>query len=223
MLTSFSKQHKLIKSIVSKHWNILRNDRILATVLPERARVIFRGAPTLQSKIAPNIINPPTRPSFFFQLVGYHPCKKCTVCKYNISSRSKNLEFRSTVTGKTYPIKHFCTCSTKYVVYLITCPCGQQYVGRTIRKFSVRVAEHIALILAGDIHHTVPRHYKKHHAQNPNGTQFLIIDQFVSPWRGSPKTRGVSQLETFWIYELCTHIPSGLNVEWDINSFINKS
>lgn len=32
----------------------------------------------------------------------------------------------------------------------------------------------------------------------------------------------MSRLETFWIYELQSHSPLGLNIEWDINAFINK-
>lgn len=55
MLTSFSVQH----------------------VLPEQTRVIFRGAPSLQSKIAPILLTPQYVLLFIYNLVGYYPCKKC--------------------------------------------------------------------------------------------------------------------------------------------------
>lgn len=81
LLTAFSTQHKQIKAIFEQHWGILRNDKFLGSVLPERPKVIYRGVPSLKSKIAPTIINPPIRPTFFHNWTGYHPCKKCTVCR----------------------------------------------------------------------------------------------------------------------------------------------
>lgn len=223
MLTSFSIQHKQVRAILSKHWDILKSDRVLSTALPDQAKVIFRGAPTLQSKIAPNITNPPIRQPLFHEMEGFYSCRKCTVCQHNSGIGRKTVSFTSSVTHKQYSIKQFCTCTTSYIVYLITCHCGKQYVGRTIRSFSVRVAEHIALIKSGDTKHTVPRHYKLHHNRVIKGTQFVVIDRYVPPWRGGAMTRGVSRLETFWIHELRTHFPLGMNVELDINAFINRA
>lgn len=190
MLTTFSTQYRQIKAIFTKHWDILKIDHILGPSLPEQAKMIFRGAPTLQSRIAPNIINPPTRTTFFQELTVSFPCRKCTVCQHNTGVGRKVVTFRSSVTNKQYSIKHFCTCETHYIVYLITCPCGKQYVGRTIRTFSIRVAEHISLIKSGDTKHPVPRHYRLHHNRNLKGTSFLIIDRYIALWRGGAKTRG---------------------------------
>lgn len=223
MFTSFSTQHKQVKAILSKHWGILKNDRILNTVLPDRAKIIFRGAPTLRSKIAPNIINPPIRQPFFHEMEGFYSCRKCTVCQHNSGIGRKTVSFTSTVTQKWYPVKQFCTCTTSYIVYLITCHSGKQYVGRTICFFAIRVAEHIALIRSGGTKHTVPRHYKLNHNRVIEGSQFVVIDKYIPPWRGGARTRGVSYLETFWIYELCTHFPLGMNVELDVNAFINRA
>ena len=223
MLTSYSNQHRDVQNIINKHWDILKSDKVLGPSLPEQAKVIFRGAPTLRNSIAPNVVDPPERPVFFQDMKGYYPCKKCRVCQFNTNGRTKSLEFGSTSTGRQYPIKVFCTCATTHVVYLVTCPCGKQYVGRTIRAFSVRVGEHVTKIIGGSTKHTVPRHYRECHARNPKGSQFLIIDKYVAPWRGGAKTRGVSRLEAYWIYELRTYVPYGLNVDWDINAFINQS
>ena len=176
----------------------------------------------MRNQIAPNVPDPPVKPKFFPLSKGYHPCRRCKVCTYNITKK-KSINFRSTVTGVEFPIKQFSTCATRYVVYLLTCPCGKQYVGRTIRSFSTRAGEHIAKILAGYPKHTVPRHYLEHHNKKVEGTLFQIIDHFVPHWRGEPGTRGVSKLEVYWIYQLKSYTPHGLNVEWDVNSFINQS
>lgn len=183
-LTSFSTQHRHIKRIFQHHWDVLKTDKILGPLLPETPKVVFRGVPSLRNKLAPNVIDPPKKTSFFHNWTGFHPCKRCLVCQHNTCGRRTSHEFSSTVTGRTYAIKQFSTCATTGIVYLITCPCGKQYVGRTIRSFTVRVSEHINLIKAGSTKHTVPRHYRECHDRNPEGTQFLIIDRYVAPWRG---------------------------------------
>ena len=35
MITSYSTQHRQVKNIIDKHWDILRNDSVLRPVLPE--------------------------------------------------------------------------------------------------------------------------------------------------------------------------------------------
>lgn len=59
--------------------------------------------------------------------------------------------------------------------------------------------------------------------ETPKGSQFLIIDKYIPPWRGGAMTRGVSCLETYWIHQLQTYSPFGLNIEWDINDFISQA
>lgn len=58
-------------------------DHIIWPLLPDKVDVIYRGAPSLQMQIPPNIINPPSQPTFFHDLKGYFPCKKCNVCLQN--------------------------------------------------------------------------------------------------------------------------------------------
>ena len=42
--------------------------------------------------------------------------------------------------GKQIPIKCVITYSTKAVIYLITCPCGKNYVGKTKREVKVQIS-----------------------------------------------------------------------------------
>lgn len=92
-LTSFFTQYKQLKYIFERHWDILRNDKILGPLLPERPKMIYRGVPSLKNKLAPNIINPPIKPTFFHNWTGFNPCKRCTVRQYNICGRRTNHEF----------------------------------------------------------------------------------------------------------------------------------
>lgn len=125
-MTAFSVQHKQIKYIFNRHWKVLKNDRVLGPALPDRAAVIYRGTPSLRGQIAPNVIDPPTRPSFFHNLKGYYPCCKCNVCVHNACRRRKSKTFESTSTSAIYQMKHCTTYATHHIVYLITCPCKKQ-------------------------------------------------------------------------------------------------
>lgn len=60
-------------------------------------------------------------------------------------------------------MKTFITCYTPNVVYLLTCPCGFQYNGSTIRLLQVRINEHIGNIKRGFKGHPVSRHYLEVH------------------------------------------------------------
>lgn len=120
-------------------------------------------------------------------------------------------------------LQPFITCSTEGVVYLLQCPCGLQYVGRTKRSLSVRLNEHVTNILTGFLKHPVSRHYLEVHNRNPAKTIFLGIDRYTPHWRGGSLVRRISRLEMAWVHKLKCYTPFGLNVEVDLNTFIDNS
>lgn len=125
------------------HWPVIKNDRILGPLLPNNPRVLFRGAMSLRHTLAPNVPDPPQRPTFFGDLKGFSPCRRCRVCRVNALRQRRLTEFTSVGTGVTYPINSLITCTSKCVVYLLRCPCGLEYVGWTTRKqCKVRGAYH---------------------------------------------------------------------------------
>lgn len=65
--TTFSGQHYKIKKSFKKHWSVLKNDRVLGPILPDKPGYIFRGLPSLQASVAPNILDLPKRIPFFQQ------------------------------------------------------------------------------------------------------------------------------------------------------------
>lgn len=165
-LTAFSVQHRKIKDIVNKHWKVLKKDRCLGPVLPDRAAVTYRGATSMQGSVSLNVVDPPKRTSFY-QLKGFYSFRRCNVCHHNTCGRRKTEVFTSTTTGRSYPMKQFTTCAMHHIVYLLTCPCKKQYVGNTIRPFSVRANEHITNIKNGKTNHNVPKHYIRQHNKDP--------------------------------------------------------
>lgn len=149
--------------------------------------------------MAPNVPDPPTRPTCFDNLKGYYLCGKCHACKINIHRGRKITEFTSAGTGVTYPIKTFITCKTKCVVYLLRCPCILEQVGRTIRMLHIRIGEYINICTDFD-KHNVSKHYDLKHNRDPRCTTFVASEKYVPHWRGSNGKRDISRAETNWIF-----------------------
>lgn len=189
-----------------------------------KPRKFFRGAPSFRNRLAPNVLDPRVDKSTFFdQLTGFYKCRKCRVCSFNSCHDRRTQSFISTSTGQTHTIAPFVTCSTLGVVYLLQCPCGLQYIGRTKRPLSVRLNEHITNILTGFRNHSVSKHYRLVHNRDPSNTLFLWIDRYKPHWRGSSMVREISRLEMAWIHRVRTYTPHGLNIEVDVNAFIDNS
>lgn len=55
--------------------------------------------------------------------------------------------------------------------------CGLQYVGRTTRKLSIRIGEHIKNIKKGIRHHSVSNHFRNKHNRDPKYLKFYAIDK----------------------------------------------
>lgn len=131
--------------------------------------------------------------------------------------------FTSNSTLQTFDVEPFITCATEGVVYLIQCPCGLQYVGRTKRAMRVWLNEHIGNIRRGFEKHPVSRHYDLVHSRDPSKILFVGIDKYRPHWRGSSLVREISKLEMAWIYRLKTYTYFGLNVDTDVNAFITNA
>lgn len=82
-ITTYSTKDYSIKKLIYKHWHILQNNRILVPLLLVRPQAVYRGVPSLRDQIASNILDPPKRASYWHNLTGYYPCRRCLVCTIN--------------------------------------------------------------------------------------------------------------------------------------------
>ncbi|XP_077145116.1 uncharacterized protein LOC143807448 [Ranitomeya variabilis] len=69
---------------------------------------------------------------------GTFPCLHCNQC----SNVLRGSSFNHPHSGKSFPIKHYYTCDSTHVVYLIKCPCGVLYVGETTQRIHERISKH---------------------------------------------------------------------------------
>lgn len=111
--------------------------------------------------------------------------------------------FRSSVTKQRFRIKiHDLCCSTKNIIYLITCTkCKKQYVGLTRKTLRERINHHRSTILTKQ-----PR-YISSHFRLPDHSITNLSVQIID----STKSEELAELERYWIQKLQTTTPKGLN------------
>lgn len=124
--------------------------------------------------------------------------------------------FYSTRTGKTYHINNDITVESKYVCYLITLlNTGEQYVGETKRRLRTRANEHFTKNISKDACSPLAIAFKK----NLKGLHPLL-NIIIQPIDQGNNKKDIIKKEEFWIRELRTLYPYGLNIRmgfrnWD--------
>lgn len=92
LIMNYSVQHKQVERIIKKYWPLLKADKTLHNVLPDKPRFTYRRVPTLRALVAKNVLEPPKRVTelSFFQGKGFHPCRRCYACQ-NTNLMDKNV------------------------------------------------------------------------------------------------------------------------------------
>ncbi len=106
-------------------------------------------------------------------------------------------------TVKSLSIRSVITCSTTHVVYLIRCPCGLAYVGKTTRELRTRISEHRSTIRTGDEKSPVAAHFKRA-GHNVSALRYIGVERVDTSPRGGDRGKKLLQRETFWIHFLNT-------------------
>ena len=116
--------------------------------------------------------------------------------------------FSSYRTGRRYNIRTHMTCKSSNIVYLITCrKCSVQYVGETENPLHIRMNGHRSDICMGKLEKPVAAHFSQpgHSTGNLQVCGIEKIHRDSAMWR--------KQRESYWIFELRTLIPNGLNLD----------
>lgn len=219
-ITTFNFQYKKMENILKKHWSILLQDPLLKTSLPLIPRITYRKAPSLKNRIAPSklpIDKPISNPTTLIPLVGMYQCKKarCKTCMFVEHGKKSFLS-----KGRIYTLEQFYNCSSNFVVYGLTCPCGLIYVGRTICPLRQRFGQHRRLIEGGKDKHSVPRHFAECHNKSTTGLSVWVIEQIPKHMSEAERFKKLCARETFWIYCLDVLSPGGLNEGIEISTVL---
>ena len=197
-------------SILHKNWNLIQKDQTLSKLFPSTPVTAYRRPNSLRDILVKANIKKKSNPS----PGGYTRCNRtnCLCCKAELTERT----FQSTATQEKFTIYLNFSCKTKNCIYLLTCGvCKIQYVGQTITTFNMRLNNHRSWCRTGK-NCPVTRHVKsKGHPFD--SFKFQIIDQSEEL-----SSDTLDQRENFWIHQLCTLEPGGLN-ERDENKIKKKT
>lgn len=147
-ISNFHYQYREIENLFSKYWHILCRNRHLCDTLPNKPQFIYRRAPNFGDQVVRKILDPPDPQALKIDLKGFFSCRKCICCR-TVTMTMTGMTSVTNIDQETFEIDTFITCNSSYVVYLLWCPCGLYYVGRTKRLLKVRIAEHLANIRNG--------------------------------------------------------------------------
>ena len=144
--------------------------------------------------------------------VNNYSVQYCNTPQYKIchlQTLDINPQFYSNLAYEKYNINGHGMCNTKNCIYLICCNvenCHMKYVGFTTTKLNKRLAGHRANILNGTEGCIMLDHFTKHH----NITNMVIKPIDICDGKVLHKR------EQFWMQELNTIFPYGLNNRIDI-------
>ena len=126
-------------------------------------------------------------------------CSKCGRCRVSCPVMVEGGKFRSTNTGKTYPIRKKLDCDSSYVIYLVTCKkCRGQYVGKSQTPFKKRHSNHKQEIKRkyGGLGH--------HYGGNGCGYENVSVQIIDQVDQGDPMA--LAEKEVFWQNQLRCYV-----------------
>ena len=149
-------------------------------------------------------------------------CKSCNILE------NAGVSFKSAISSRSYPISDKdipMDCKTNNVIYLISCSrCQVQYVGQTSQSFNRRMSQHRSNIkLAKNRNSLLAQHFNGDFGCHSEHFTYKIIERIL-PDKNSTKeelTRKRKNRETFWMKELRTVTPYGINNNCDSKDWAN--
>lgn len=129
-ITNYFKGANRVKNIIQKNWSIIRNDPLIGHEFPSRPKIIFRKSPNLKEIITSHYIK--SKNEISHHLKGFFNCGRYKACQ-EAGQKRKNKPITSfrLRDGTIQKIRALSTCDSKNVIYVIQCPCGLRYMGRT--------------------------------------------------------------------------------------------
>ncbi len=92
----------------------------------------------------------------------------------------------------------------------------QLYVGKTTRALRTRMIEHTSAIRRPDDTSSISHHFKSAN-HSLSDMKFLGIERILPHRRGGDRDKNLLQREAFWIFELKSLFPEGMNEELELS------
>lgn len=221
IITKFGAQWGQVRKILNRHWHILAESPILGRIVGSRPLLTARRATNLRDNLVHSEYTRPTRRNWLTSLPllrGMFQCGRCHICKFV----DRTDMFANSDGTKQFNIHHFINCRSMRVIYMLTCPCGLIYVGKTKRQLRVRVGEHVQSILNKDDDRPLSLHFLEKHDGDPSGLKCKGIYKLNLPPRRGDFDKMLYQKEKMWIFMLKSMQPGGLNNECNLSVFLEQ-
>ncbi|CAH2327957.1 Hypothetical predicted protein, partial [Pelobates cultripes] len=203
-----------IMDILDRFWPLLHQDIHLKKVITPRASVTARRGRNIKDILVPSHLKSTPQKNTWLKstVLGTYQCGKCKACKF---IRRPSKKFQDSLGQQEFLVKNFFNCQTMGIVYLLSCSCKKLYVGKTSRKFKLRIGEHVNSVNPKRLVDTpVSKHLKLHHGGSAEGIRFCGIEKVILGPRGGDLDKRLLQRESFWIYKLKTLSPLVLAHRW---------
>lgn len=203
LILTFSSQHQPIRDAIEKYRFLLVEDPVLSSYVPPKPSITYRRAKSLKDELVQSHFVDPWSIRSVPAITT--PCGACEACQF--------LDVRNRVTlpnGQLWVQQRAVSCHSPRVIYLLLCPCGDFYVGKTRRPFSVRILEHVTAATSGYFKTTIGRHFAFKHIYTFSGVKFLPLTVLSCHDRGD-WDRVLLQAGACWIFRLGADRPPGLN------------
>ncbi|XP_066925555.1 uncharacterized protein [Clytia hemisphaerica] len=216
-ITTFNKNLPPIRTLLEKHWDILNINERFQDTFQQTPVIAYRRNKNLKDLLGQTSISNNKVSRKQQKLKGKcQPCLTRTgnLCCKQIMSTST---FTSQQTKRTYQIFHNVNCKSTRIIYLLECnKCHIQYIGKSETQFNQRLNNHRSNAYRPR-QETIPacKHFHQTNHDFNRDAKFTIIEQ-INETDIERMKRIILQRENFWIKELRTLAPHGLNQELNL-------
>uniref|UniRef100_A0A1B8Y0Y5 Helix-turn-helix domain-containing protein n=1 Tax=Xenopus tropicalis TaxID=8364 RepID=A0A1B8Y0Y5_XENTR len=216
---TYNNQWPSIKSILQRHWSVLKGDRDLGPILPHVPNLVARRSTSLGDLLVHSHYSEfkESPAHFLTPTVGSYKCHRCEACQYMAPMKS----FQQPGSSHIFQIRQFINCRTTGVIYVGMCSCPMLYVGKTFRELRKRVLEHIGTII-NNKETPIARHIRDFHRSDVTAISFFGIEKVKLGQRKGNIDNLLLKKECEWIYRLKSRAPMGLNEGFTFTPFIQK-
>lgn len=215
-VSTYGSHSGQVSGIIRNHWKLLQMGCPDTEAFGAPPLMSFKRDRNLRDSLVRADIGPQKIASrqgtFLPTKMGNFPCLHCSCC----NNLTKGDTFFHPLSGRKFQIKQRFTCTSSYVIYMITCPCGICYIGETTQEIKCRIIQHKSTIRRALTDLPVPAHFiEKGHTVSQ--LRYRVIDGIPRSRRGGDRQQALKKRELFWIYSLDTLFPKGMNVDYKTN------
>lgn len=214
-VSTYTEESSRIGQVINKHWSILKDSFTQIPGFQKPPLLSYRKGVSLKDRLVKSEIQVERglkQTHFGSARKGSFPCLSCVNCRI----MQKGEVFTHPNTGKRYDLKHFLTCNSEWVVYIIWCPCKLLYVGETSLDLKTRLNQHRYTIRKKRLDLPVSKHCTES-GHSEWDIRFMIVDHIPPLSRGGDRQLKLLKRELKWIFELGSLKPGGLNVDFKVS------